>query len=72
MCETCISTKHEAVFLRDHAVIEESISKHDEARLNPNDISDGDIPIDSDTNPVDGKNQSQNTNDDNDNENVFI
>ena len=49
MCETCISTKHEAVFLRDHAAIEESISKHDEARINPNDISVDDIPIDSDT-----------------------
>ena len=47
--ETCISTKHEAVFLRDYAVIEESISKHDEARINPNDISDDDMPIDSDT-----------------------
>ena len=49
MCETCISTKHEAVFIRDHATIEESISKHDEARINPNDISVDDIPIDSDT-----------------------
>ena len=31
------------------AVIEESIIKHDEARINPNDISVDDIPIDSDT-----------------------
>ena len=56
MCETCILSRHKNIFLIDHDEIEESISKHNNARENPIDIRDNDISIASDAAKIDESN----------------